>query len=762
MNNLFQVLSMEGDLTKNLSLGKRLPVYMIITELAYPMGGGEAYMYDTIRLMKNEFAVVWVAFREEFSGRPQEEEIHYSKENSCLFHTTAKDYNVDSVKYFFTKYQPWIVHCQGDINRFMIEANKTFNIPIVAGFHFWSGLIIPGLTMNINMLENYKKFKIDKTYISMDSPLVKKYVVSEFMNKILSLCNFPTVEKIVHPLTDPEKFLSLKEPNLYTPEKRMFITAINIHKLKGGEILLNLLRNLPVTFPGKFILVCSEGGSRDLDDLLRKEILRREGSSFRSYGDLREVYGETRILLLPTLVDETFGRVAFEAASNGIPIITTGRGYIREMLGDSAIYLDEDPKKWKIAIERLYEDFANLREFSKGVKDRIYELERESTGIKSLLMEHSLLSKHRGIGFFCPWGDQGLGLQCKYYAKILIKNGFRVSIFSYRSYFTDSLKLQNDPVEWNDPTVANGFVYYSFNDRENVGTMELRCFISSSGIGTMIVPEICWKPIFDKTLFMQLQGVRVFAIPNIEITRKSEISNYKIFSKVLFNTKICQKLLEEQGIHGEYIGHGIEGTVYPINKPEITPEKGIVFLHVSGYNAIIRKQTHKVIDAFRRIERMKMKFSCKLIVLMQGKIPESLGDLPGNVLLIQKKLPHDEVMRYYSESHVSIHVSSHEGLALGLYESLSEECPVITVDYPPQNEPITGEGNGWILPITKRKLSDNDDALVEESIFNVEDLGKLLMKIGNDEEHVRGKVFPSEGPYSEKEFSRRFITSIFS
>jgi len=60
-------------------------------------------------------------------------------------------------------------------------------------------------------------------------------------------------------------------------------------------------------------------------------------------------------LLIGSLVDETFSRVAVESLYYQIPVITTGYGNIRHVLGDSAIYVSYNtPHKWKEALEELY------------------------------------------------------------------------------------------------------------------------------------------------------------------------------------------------------------------------------------------------------------------------------------------------------------------------------------------------------------------------------------------------------------------------
>ena len=56
-------------------------------------------------------------------------------------------------------------------------------------------------------------------------------------------------------------------------------------------------------------------------------------------GDMRAVYARTRIALMPSAY-ESWGRVAMEAAVNGIPVICHPTVGLQECLGDAGIYVD--------------------------------------------------------------------------------------------------------------------------------------------------------------------------------------------------------------------------------------------------------------------------------------------------------------------------------------------------------------------------------------------------------------------------------------
>ena len=122
------------------------------------------------------------------------------------------------------------------------------------------------------------------------------------------------------------------------------------------------------------------------------------------------------------------------------------------------------------------------------------------------------ISKELNIMIYCPWCDQGLGIQSRNYYYLLKNNGYNVYIFSYEPYNAKSAQeLQKNPNEWNICPV-----YYSKNNRETVKNTELNDFIIENNIGKCLIPETCWFRIFEIAKYMRDQNVKCYAIPNIE------------------------------------------------------------------------------------------------------------------------------------------------------------------------------------------------------------------------------------------------------
>lgn len=149
----------------------------------------------------------------------------------------------------------------------------------------------------------------------------------------------PVRSIVAHPPFDPAAYTT-------TPGQR--VTLINLSLAKGAELFWELtdrLQHIP------FLAVRGAYGPQVLWGGHRNVLLQRTTVNMRD-----EVYGRTRILLMPS-VAESWGRVGLEAACSGIPTIAHPHPGVVEALGDTAIYVDRgDVDGWAEAIEVLYGD----------------------------------------------------------------------------------------------------------------------------------------------------------------------------------------------------------------------------------------------------------------------------------------------------------------------------------------------------------------------------------------------------------------------
>ena len=125
---------------------------------------------------------------------------------------------------------------------------------------------------------------------------------------------------------------------------RRFITFVNPSLEKGAAIFVALAREINRARPDVEFLVVE--GRATLDDLKRVDGARsiRNLHFLKNGVDPRAFYSQTRVMLVPSLCEEAFGRIAVEAAFNAIPVLCSDRGALPEVLGDAAPTLHIPPR----------------------------------------------------------------------------------------------------------------------------------------------------------------------------------------------------------------------------------------------------------------------------------------------------------------------------------------------------------------------------------------------------------------------------------
>jgi len=123
------------------------------------------------------------------------------------------------------------------------------------------------------------------------------------------------------------------------------LTLVNLSLSKGAEVFYDLARRLP---DHRFLGVRGSYAQQVVPAALPGNVTIRDNTPA-----MRDVYGATRVLLMPSDY-ESWGRVAVEAAASGIPTIAHPTPGLRESLGPAGIFADRaDPDAWAEAIRRL-------------------------------------------------------------------------------------------------------------------------------------------------------------------------------------------------------------------------------------------------------------------------------------------------------------------------------------------------------------------------------------------------------------------------
>lgn len=86
--------------------------------------------------------------------------------------------------------------------------------------------------------------------------------------------------------------------------------------------------------------------------------------------DMRPLYARARLALMPSVWEETWGRVVAEAQVSGIPVIASDRGNLRETVGPGgiALSLSAPIETWCGTVESLFTDEARYAELSRAAR----------------------------------------------------------------------------------------------------------------------------------------------------------------------------------------------------------------------------------------------------------------------------------------------------------------------------------------------------------------------------------------------------------
>ena len=163
-------------------------------------------------------------------------------------------------------------------------------------------------------------------------------------------------------MVDPAEF------EVEAPSEAGYLTLINPVPIKGVGTVLRCAARLPEQ---RFLLVESWPLDRRALAAIERVLAHLPNVRFiRRQVDMRGVYGQTRILLVPSASEEAGARVVREAQLSGIPSIVSGRGGLPEAGGAGAIVID-DPfgtDAWVAAIQSLTGDPARLRALGEAAR----------------------------------------------------------------------------------------------------------------------------------------------------------------------------------------------------------------------------------------------------------------------------------------------------------------------------------------------------------------------------------------------------------
>jgi glycosyltransferase involved in cell wall biosynthesis len=325
-----------------------------------------------------------------------------------------------------------------------------------------------------------------------------------------------------------------------------------------------------------------------------------------------------------------------------------------------------------------------------------------------------MAAKNRHIGFLAPWTDQGLGIQCRWYVRMLgrvITEDCHLHIIAYDGY---NSRRPQDTSEWTGLPCNIHRIPKTQND---LIPNDVRKICRNNKIDTVLVLEPrgtlweCMHALFHK------DKRRVIAIPNLEMLEFLSIEKMAAY-EVWCNNEFTHRLLSKNCPRIKMVGFCIdEEYTKPQNIPRIPFE--LRLLMVCGWD-IERRQVGQFLDALTRFadnDTSRIKVLATITTQFAEIPPEWMSRTPDNVQWVSGNTTHANLMRMYNSHDVAVVLSKHEGLGLTLYESIAHGVPVITMNANPHKELIIDGINGWLLPTNGYEMIKNNKDPVVESVL---------------------------------------------
>ena len=225
---------------------------------------------------------------------------------------------------------------------------------------------------------------LDNLYLWLDGPLPETPLMGLICNSLFTRDRvrerFGLSPEVVYPCVRFEDYrITRIEPR--------FVTFVNPVYHKGLDKALRLAKLLPHR-RFQFVRGWKQPWRIALENELRVRAAANVTYRWRT-SDMRSIYARTKVLVVPSLWEESFGRVILEAQVSGIPVIATRIGGIPEALGSGGILLPPDApaEEWATAVESVLNDDALRARLSEQARANTERPEFDPQRIASHFLE---------------------------------------------------------------------------------------------------------------------------------------------------------------------------------------------------------------------------------------------------------------------------------------------------------------------------------------------------------------------------------------
>lgn len=270
------------------------------------------------------------------------------------------------------------------------------------------------------------------------------------------------------------KFLGRKCPVVYPPmdlehpeqeneSEKEYILFVNPGRGKGANTVFYLADKFPEE---KFMFV---GAIAEDETFLNMK--KRSNIEYHEHTDnMGEIYNTAKIVLFPSTVAESFGRVPLEAMSYGVPVIARGVGAVPQNLEAYAVVIDRqsDDVIWAHELKKLLQNPTKTKKY--GLVGQEFARKKFNKEIQTKKFSELLLDlrkqpcrqdegEHKKIISICDPGYLGVDTALKYAQEFFGKQFFHFTLPTASSI--DELVI--DILQKVDELHSNVIIYAGWN-----------------------------------------------------------------------------------------------------------------------------------------------------------------------------------------------------------------------------------------------------------------------------------------------------------
>lgn len=362
---------------------------------------------------------------------------------------------------------------------------------------------------------------------------------------------------------------------------------------------------------------------------------------------------------------------------------------------------------------------------------------------------------------FAPFCDQGLGVQARAYIHWLHQLHFRACVFACAPSKTSGPQapaaMQAAQAEWQPG--ADVTVHYSPHNREAQPWQPLVQFAREQGVTDALMLETAHLNIFRLAAALyKHNSARVWAVPNIEMVRRDELCQRRLYDSEVFSGILCHNeyAVEVLRFFRAPLDERIKLLPFALPAAEAPPLEvrysepydgygPIRFLLVGGMNAVARKHADRVARVFHQLYHRPDEPT--LTVLSQRVEPrlQAVARQAPNVAVVERHFSGQQILDAYAKHHVVLLLSRAEGIGIGVYEALRAGCAVVTLKHRMFTEAVDPRLNGWVVPCQEEPGKagaaqvGNADPVVRTYTFRDDDLRAALQHISSHPGDVQAR-----------------------